>query len=159
MTDLTTRDNGNIRKVLEELANSQNTLIQLIQTKTDKDEERDQKIESISNDIDFFKSERELNTEEFGKLDDRRKAKVYELFGEEKANQNYRGEKVFGYVLRLINRKVRRRARLARPMKSTKIRDFHSVMDAIDEIYISKEEVEDYIDYTLEKRQANNREW
>ena len=157
MTNLTPRnEDDNMMKALQQVADAQTTIMNILQVKSDKDEIRDQKIDSLTSDMDYFKKERELTTAEFNKFDNRRKAKVYEEFGDY-ANGYYRDEKIFGNALKLINKKVRQRARLASPMRSTEIRDYHDVMDAIDAIHISEEEVRQYIDEKLEKRENNKK--
>lgn len=160
MTTLAARnEDDNMMKALQQVADAQTTIMNILQVKSEKDEERDQKIDSLTSDMGYLKKERELTTAEFNKFDNRRKAKVYEEFGEY-ANGYYRDEKIFGYALKLINKKVRQRARLARPMSSTQIRDYHDVMDAIDAIHISREEVKKLMDDELDKRENNkNKIW
>lgn len=155
MTTLAARnEDDNMMKALQQVADAQTTIMNILQVKSEKDEERDQKIDSLTSDMGYLKKERELTTAEFNKFDNRRKAKVYEEFGDY-ANGYYREEKIFGYALKLINKKVRQRARLARPMSSTQIRDYHDVMDAIDAIHISREEVKKLMDDELDKRENN----
>lgn len=157
MTTLAARnEDDNMMKAIKQVADAQATLLEMMQVKSEKDEERDQKIDTLTSDVGYIKKERELTTAEYNKFDNRRKAKVYEEFGEY-ADGYYRGEKIFGYALKLINKKVRQRARLARPMKSTQIRDYHDVMDAIDAIHISREEVQKLMDDELDKRENNKK--
>lgn len=157
MTNLKPRnEDDSMMKALQQVADAQTTIMNILQVKSDKDEIRDQKIDLLTSDMDYFKKERELTTTEFKKFDKRRKAKVYELFGDD-ADGFYRNEKIFGNVLDLINIKVRQRARLASPMKSTEIRDYQDVMNAIDAIHISEEEVRRYIDEKLDKRENNKK--
>lgn len=42
-------------------------------------------------------------------------------------------------------------------MKATQIRDYHDVMDAIDAIHISREEVQKLMDDELDKRENNKK--
>ncbi|WP_308652435.1 hypothetical protein [uncultured Anaerococcus sp.] len=146
----------NMIKALQQVADAQTTIMNILQVKSEKDEERDQKIDTLTSDMGYLKQERELTTTEFALFDHRRKSKVYEMFGKD-AEGSYRGEKIFGNVLDVINIKVRQRARLARPMKATQIRDYHDVMDAIDAIQVSEEEVRKYIDKKLDKREDNKK--
>lgn len=157
MTTLTPKnEDDNMMKALQQVADAQTTIMNILQVKSDKDEERDQKIDELTSDMGYLKKERELTTSEFNKLDNRRKAKVYEEFGDY-AKGYYREEKIFGYALKLINKKVRQRARLARPMRATQIRDYHDVMDTIDAIHISKEEVKKLMDNELDERENNKK--
>lgn len=160
MTTLAARnEDDNMMKALQQVADAQTTIMNILQVKSEKDEERDQKIDSLVSDVGYMKKERELTTTEYKKFDKRRKAKVYEMFGKD-AEGSYRDEKIFGNVLEVINIKVRQRARLASPMKSTEIRDYQDVMDAIDAIQVSEEEVRQHIDKKLDKRESNkNRIW
>lgn len=155
MTTLAARnEDDNMMKALQQVADAQTTIINILQVKSEKDEERDQKLDSLASDVGYMKKERELTTTEYRKFDKRRKAKVYEMFGED-AEGFYRDEKIFGNVLEVINIKVRQRARLASPMKATEIRDYQDVMDAIDAIHVSEEEVRQHIDKKIEKREDN----
>lgn len=157
MTAITPRSEAkNMMRALQQVADAQTTIMEILQVKSDKDEERDQKIDSLTSDVGYMKKERELTTSEFNKFDSRRKAKVYEEFGDY-ANGYYRDEKIFGYALKLINKKVRQRARLAKPMRSTHIRDYHDVMDAVDAIHISREEVKKLMDDELDNRENSRK--
>lgn len=157
MTTLAARnEDDNMMKALQQVADAQTTIMNILQVKSEKDEERDQKIDSLTSDVGYIKKERELTTAEYNKFDNRRKSKVYEEFGDY-ADGYYRGEKIFGYALKLINKKVRQRARLARPMKATQIRDYQDVMDAIDAIHLSREEVKKLMDDELDKRENNKK--
>lgn len=155
MTTLAARnEDDNMMKALQQVADAQTTIMNILQVKSEKDEERDQKLDSLASDVGYMKKERELTTTEYRKFDKRRKAKVYEMFGEN-AEGFYRDEKIFGNALEVINIKVRQRARLASPMKATEIRDYQDVMDAIDAIHVSEEEVKQHIDKKIEKREDN----
>lgn len=157
MTTIAARnEEDNMMKALQQVADAQTTIMNILQVKSEKDEERDQKIDSLVSDVGYMKKERELTTAEYEKFDKRRKAKVYEMFGKD-AEKFYRDEKIFGNVLEIINIKVRQRARLASPMKSTAIRDYQDVMDAIDAIQVSEEEVIQHIDKKLDKRENNKK--
>ncbi len=157
MTTLAPRnEDNNMMKAIKQVADAQTTILEMMQVKSDKDDERDEKINTLTNDVGYLKKDRELTTAEYNKFDKRRKAKVYEEFGDY-ADGFYRDEKIFGYALKLINKKVRQRARLARPMRATQIRDYHEVMDAIDAIHISEEEVKKIIDDELDDRENNKK--
>lgn len=144
--------------LMQKIMETQNEILKFIQTKSVKDDERDARIDKLADNNKFLMSERELTTGEYNALLRKRAGKVYKTFGDE-AEKCYKGEKIFGYALKIINEKIRERARLARPMKSTQIRDYHEVMDAIDAITITQAEVENRIEAALLKREKNSGEW
>lgn len=166
MTNAMMNQNNNLpNNLLEQIMNTQNAILEFMQTtsktmqdKTDKDEERDQKIDVMGEDIKFLKYDNEISHTQWKKMDKRRKARVYEMFGKD-ADKRFKGIKVFGVVLVLQREKVRQRAELANPMNSTAVKDYQEVMDAFDAVEITREEVENEIEKRIANREKNNQEW